>query len=142
MFYSFLFFSSHIFLFFSYYILPLLIILCFYLTVCCIQACILNILWANFIHKRQNYYYIEKTPRNVPVWQKSAKYTTAYIVQKSNCRWHCERSCQIRLGLNKEKSIHTLPLQYLHLLSLHLYPSLSKPSVLSPWSVCLLKHKE
>ncbi len=48
----------------------------------------------------------------------------------------------IRFGLYNEKSLHTLPLQSLHLLSLHLYPSLSKPSVLSPWSVWLLKHKE
>jgi hypothetical protein len=48
----------------------------------------------------------------------------------------------LKLGLNNEKSIHTLPLQYIHLLSLHLYPSLSKLSLSSPWSVWLLKHKE
>jgi hypothetical protein len=38
----------------------------------------------------------------------------------------------IRLGLNKEKSLHTLSLQSLLLLSLPLYPSLFKPSVSSP----------
>jgi hypothetical protein len=71
-----------------------------------------------------------------------SKYTTAYIVQQSNCRWHCEPTFFLSWAFNKEKSVHTLPLESLHLLSLHLYPSLSKPSISSPWSVWLLKHKE
>ncbi len=45
-------------------------------------------------------------------------------------------------GLNKEKSIHTLPLRSVPFLSLHPYLSLSKPSVSSPESVWLLKLKE
>ena len=45
------------------------------------------------------------------------KYTTAYIVQQSNCRWQCEPTFFLGWAFNKEKSIHTLPLQSLHLLS-------------------------
>jgi hypothetical protein len=41
----------------------------------------------------------------------------------------------LKFGLNNEKSIHTLPLRSVPFLSLPLYPSLSKPSVSSPWSV-------
>ena len=48
------------------------------------------------------------------------KYTTAYIVQQSNCRWHCEPTFFLRWAFNTEKSLHTLSLQYLHLLSLYL----------------------
>jgi hypothetical protein len=48
----------------------------------------------------------------------------------------------LKFGLNNEKSIHTLPLWSVPFLSLHLYPSLSKPSVLSPLSVWLPKLKE
>ncbi len=48
----------------------------------------------------------------------------------------------IRLGLNNENSLHILPLQSPHLLSSISNPSLYKPSVSSPWSVWLLKHKE
>ncbi len=70
------------------------------------------------------------------------KYTTAYIVQQSNCRWHCEPTCFLRWAFNKEKSLHTLLLQSPHLLSSISNPSLYKPSVLSPLSVWLLKHKE
>ncbi len=70
------------------------------------------------------------------------KFTTAYLVQQSNCRWRCEPEFLLGWAFNNEKSIYTLLLQSLHLLSLHLYPSLSKPFLLSPWSVWLLKHKE
>ena len=49
------------------------------------------------------------------------KNTIAYIVQQSNCRWHCEPAFFLRWAFNKEKSLHTLPLQSPHLLSLHLY---------------------
>ncbi len=32
-----------------------------------------------------------ETLQNIPHWQTNPpKYTTAYIVQQSNCRWHCE----------------------------------------------------
>ena len=48
------------------------------------------------------------------------KYTTAYIVQQSNCRWHCEPTFFLGWAFNTEKSLHTLSLQYLHLLSLYL----------------------
>ena len=48
------------------------------------------------------------------------KYTTAYIVQQSNCRWLCEPTFFLRWDFNKEKSLHTLPLQSFHLLSQYL----------------------
>jgi hypothetical protein len=48
------------------------------------------------------------------------KYTAAYIVQQSNCRWHVWTFMFIRLGLNNKKSIHTLPLWSAPFLSLHL----------------------
>ncbi len=37
---------------------------------------------------------IERKPRkNCSLGKNPLKYTTANIVQQSNCRWHCERSC-------------------------------------------------
>jgi hypothetical protein len=49
-----------------------------------------------------------KKPAKYPSLAKNPpKYTTTYIVQQSNCRWHCERSCFLRLGLNNEKSVFT-----------------------------------
>ncbi len=49
-----------------------------------------------------------ENPAKYPILAKNPpKYTTAYIVQQSNCRWHGEPTC--KLGLNNEKSIHTLP---------------------------------
>ncbi len=48
------------------------------------------------------------------------KYTTAYTVQQSNCRWLCDPTFFLKLGLNNQKSIQTLSLQSLYLLSLHL----------------------
>ena len=50
----------------------------------------------------------------------SLRGTTAYIAQQSNCRWHCEPTFFLGWAFNKEKSFHFLPLQSLHLLSLHL----------------------
>jgi hypothetical protein len=65
---------------------------------------------------------LRSTLKNImyPARRSFADLYHAYIVQQSNCRWNCERSCFLRLGLNNEKSIHTLLLQYLNLLSLHL----------------------
>ncbi len=48
----------------------------------------------------------------------------------------------LKFGLNNDKSLHTLPLLSVPFLSLHLYPSLYKPSVSSPLSVWLPKLKE
>jgi len=48
----------------------------------------------------------------------------------------------IRLGLNNKRSILSLPLQSLHLLSLYKFisnPSISKPSVSSPWQYFVVK---
>ncbi len=57
-----------------------------------------------------------ENPAKIPVWEKSsAKFTTAYIVQQS--RW---RYIFLWLGLNKEKSLHTLHLRSVSFLSLHL----------------------
>ncbi len=68
-------------------------------------------------------------PKNPP------KYATAYIVQQSNCRWHCEPTFFLRWAFNKEESLHILLLQSPHLLSSISNPSLYKPSVSSPLSV-------
>jgi hypothetical protein len=61
-----------------------------------------------------------RADRRVPfgaqkTWGKNQlKDTTAYIVQQSRGRWHCEPTCLLGLlGLNKEKFLHTLPLQSL-----------------------------
>jgi hypothetical protein len=58
---------------------------------------------------------------------------------------HCSSTEQLQValrtymslmfGFNNEKSLHTLPLRSVPCLSLHLNPSLSKPSIRSPWSV-------
>jgi hypothetical protein len=62
-----------------------------------------------------------ENPAKYPSLAKSPpKYTTAYIVQQSNCRWHCEPSCLLGWAFNKEKSLHTLSLQSHRLLPLHL----------------------
>jgi hypothetical protein len=85
---------------------------------------------------------IEKTPRKSQFGKKSAKvYHSLYssIEQLKVALW---TYMFLKLGINNDKSIHTLPLESLHLLSLHLYLSLSKPSLSSPWSAWLLKHKE
>ena len=37
--------------------------------------------------------YVEKTPRSPSLGKNPPRHTTVYIVQQSNCRWHCERSC-------------------------------------------------
>ncbi len=71
LFFLFLLFSSYIKLFFV------------------LQTCILNTHWAEVHKKPQNECYLEITPRKFQFGKKS----TAYLVQQSNCRWHCERSC-------------------------------------------------
>jgi hypothetical protein len=58
-------------------------------------------------------------------FQLGKKSTTAFIIQKSNCRWHCEPTFFLSWAFNKEKSLHTL------LFNL----SISKHSVSYPWSV-------
>ncbi len=50
----------------------------------------------------------------------SPKYTTAYLVQQRNCRWHCEPTCFLGWASTMTIYIHTLPLKSLHLLSLPL----------------------
>jgi hypothetical protein len=36
----------------------------------------------------------KENPAKITVWQKNPpKYTSAYIVQHSNSRWHCEPTC-------------------------------------------------
>ncbi len=47
--------------------------------------------------------YVEKNPAKCPSLAKNPpKYTTAYIVQQSNCRWHCEPLCLLGWAFNKE----------------------------------------
>ncbi|MFN9901330.1 MAG: hypothetical protein ACK55Z_21625, partial [bacterium] len=37
---------------------------------------------------------VQRKPReNSSLGKNPQKYTTAYIVQQSNCRWHCEPTC-------------------------------------------------
>ncbi len=50
--------------------------------------------------------------------QKSAKVFHCHIVQQSNCRWHCEPTFSLGWAFYNDKSLHTLPLQFLHLLTL------------------------
>jgi len=74
-----------------------------------------------------------ENPAKIPVWQKNPpKYNTAYIVQQSNCRWHCEPTFFLGCAFNKEKSLHILPFQ-----AIHSYLSISTPPSLNPPS-CLL----
>ena len=54
--------------------------------------------------------YRENPAKYTSLAKNPPKYTTAYIVQQRNCRWHCEPTCFFKLGLNKEKSLHILPL--------------------------------
>jgi hypothetical protein len=63
----------------------------------------------------------KENPAKISVWEKNPpKYPTAYIVQKSNCRWYCEPTFFLGWAFNKEKSIHALPLQSLPLQSIYL----------------------
>ncbi len=73
---------------------------------------------------------IKRNPRESSSLGKNPpKYTTAYIVQQSNCRWHCEPTFFLRWAFNKEKSLHTLPLQNF---SISYPPSLIPPSTNPP----------
>jgi hypothetical protein len=64
---------------------------------------------------------MSRKPREIYQFgKKSTKVFHSYIVQQSNCRWHCEPTFFLGWAFNTEKSLHTLSLQYLHLLSLHL----------------------
>jgi hypothetical protein len=62
---------------------------------------------------------IRKTRENPSLAKNPPKYTTAYIVQQSNCRWHCERLFT--------PCLFNLSPSYLSISN----PSLSKPYVLS-----------
>ena len=97
---------------------------------------------ASLIHMALVMIYVVKTPRKFQFGKKSAK---VY-----HCLYNSTEQLQVALwtymflmfGFNNEKSLHTLPLRSVPFLSLHLYPSLCKPSVSSPLSVWLPKPKE
>jgi hypothetical protein len=55
------------------------------------------------------------------------KYTTAYIVRQSNCRWHCEPTCLSCLASTMKSLFTPPPLRSVSFLSLPLYPPLSLP---------------
>ena len=78
----------------------------------------------------------QRKPReNSSLGKNPLKDTTAYIVQQSNCRWHCERSCLLGQA-ETMKSLFTPCLFNLSISYLSIYnPSISKPSVSSPLSV-------
>jgi hypothetical protein len=68
---------------------------------------------------------LQRKPReNSSLAKNLLKFTTAYIVRQSNCRWHCEPIMLLNLGLNNDKCIHTLPLRPV---PFHISPSLSLP---------------
>ena len=76
---------------------------------------------------------IRENPAKCPSLAKNPpKYTTAYIVQQSNCRWHCEPTCSY-VGLLTQKSLF---IPSLFNLSISYPPSLIPPSTNSP--SCLL----
>ncbi len=104
-----------------YYILPLLTVFfsSYNLTVCC-----------------------RETPRKFQFAKKSAKVYHCLSSSTEQLQMALWSLCFFSLSLNNEKSVHTLPLQSQHLLSLHFNPSFFKPTVSSPWSVWLLKLKE
>ncbi len=141
--YLFLFFSSYLFLFFSYclffffqfYIFLFLFFSSYIYTVCCITDMpIKHTLGEGTTLVNVKIY--RKNPAKCPSLAKNPpKYTTAYIVQQSNCRWHCEPTFFLGWSFNTEQSIHTLPLQSIHSYLSISNPSLSKPSVSSPSSV-------
>jgi hypothetical protein len=116
--------------------LPLLFFSSYIYTVCCITDMhIKHTLGKGTTLVNGKIY--RKKPAKCPSLEKNPpKYTTAYIVQQSNCRWRCEPTFFLGWAFNNEQSIHTLPLQSLPRLSLPLYnPSLYKPSVSSSLSV-------
>jgi hypothetical protein len=47
--------------------------------------------------------YRENPAKNINLTKNPPKYTTAYIVQQSNYRWHCEPSFFLRWAFNNEK---------------------------------------
>ena len=85
---------------------------------------------------------VEKTARKFQFGKKSAKVYHCLYSSTEQLQVALWTYMFFKLGLKNIKSIHTLPLLSVPFLSLHLYPSLSKPSVSSPWSVWLPKHKE
>jgi hypothetical protein len=85
---------------------------------------------------------VEKTPRKFQFGKKSAKVHHCLYSSTEQLQVALWTFMFIRYGLNNEKSLHTLPLQSVPFLSLHLYPSLFNPSPSSPESVWLLKLKE
>jgi len=78
---------------------------------------------------------IEKTPRKCQFGKKSAKVNHCWYSSIEQLQVALLTYIFLWFGLNNEKSLHTLPLQSVPLLSFHLYPSLSKPSLSSPWAV-------
>jgi hypothetical protein len=83
-------------------------------------------------------------PEKYPSMAKNPpKYTTAYIVQQRNCRWHCEPTYFLGWASTMIIYIHTLPLKSLHLLSLPLQSlPLQTLRLVFFWPVRLFKHKE
>ncbi len=57
--------------------------------------------------------YLEKTPRKVQVWEKIRRSIPqlTYIVQQSNCRWHCEPTCLLGCYSN-DTYFHPLDFRY------------------------------
>ncbi len=86
--------------------------------------------------------YGEKTPRKFQFGKKSSKVYCSLYSSTEQLQVALWTYIFLWFGLNNEKSLHTLPLRSAPVLSLHLYPSLSKPSVSSSESVWLFKLKE
>jgi hypothetical protein len=89
-----------------------------------------SILWFNPGNNTKN---ADLNPAKYPSLTKNPpKYTTAYIVQWSNCRWHCEPTFFSGLASTMKSlftpSLFDLSLSYLSISN----PSLSKPSFSSP----------
>ena len=95
-----LFFSSYLFLFFSSYssrtifFLFLHILIFLYLNVCCITDMHIKHTLGKGTYINGKINDLQRKPReNSSLAKIPPKYSTAYIVQQSNCRWHCEATC-------------------------------------------------
>ncbi len=91
----------------------------------------------------QRNYDLEIKPReNSSLAKKSAKVFHSLYSSTEQLQVALWTYMSVSLGLNNEKSLHTLPLRSVPFLSLPLTPSLFNPSLSSPWSVWLIKLKE
>ncbi len=90
-FFSFLFLFIHIFLSFSSYLFLYFLFFTYYSSSSYMR---IKHTLGKITHINGKINDLQRKPReNSSLAKNPPKYTTAHIVQQSNCRWHCERSC-------------------------------------------------